>query len=126
MIFSRFTSNKIPQKGRFYWVTTSIARFDPENEWPTDLEFSIRVKQDLVSFDGVSISLVNEDTKHFRTESLTMSIIRVISETAQQVTDGEMNNPIFYFFFLFIIHNKTVFPPFFLTKMFQETILMYL
>lgn len=43
-----FVFEGLPDEGvkvRFRWVTTSICRVDPIGDWPTDLDFTVRVKQ---------------------------------------------------------------------------------
>jgi hypothetical protein len=42
--------------GRLRWVTTFTARFDPTDQWPTDLSFELRLNPALTSFDGVALS----------------------------------------------------------------------
>ncbi len=46
-----FTVN-CPVPGRFRWVTTNIARWDPSIEWPTDLDCTFEWNTALKSFDG--------------------------------------------------------------------------
>ena len=41
-----------PQPGKFRWVTTSIARFDPDEDWPTDLDCTLAWDRGLASWDG--------------------------------------------------------------------------
>jgi hypothetical protein len=43
--------------GRFRWVTTYIARFDPiDGAWPTDLALSLIWNRQLTTWDGVTLS----------------------------------------------------------------------
>ncbi|EOD42089.1 hypothetical protein EMIHUDRAFT_194798 [Emiliania huxleyi CCMP1516] len=42
-----------PVAGSVRWVTTSIARFDPDERWPTDLHLSVGVKPGLTSYEGL-------------------------------------------------------------------------
>ena len=44
---------KIP--GTTYWVTTSIARFDPAVDWPSDLEVIVKINRDLTSVSGKAL-----------------------------------------------------------------------
>lgn len=41
--------------GRFRWVTTNIARFDPSIDWPTDLDCSFDWNKALKAYDGEHI-----------------------------------------------------------------------
>jgi hypothetical protein len=45
----------VPGKSR--WVTTSIARFDPDLDWPTDLDCQLVWSAQLISYDGKLESL---------------------------------------------------------------------
>ncbi len=38
--------------GKVRWVTTTIARFDPDVDWPTDLDCSFKWNKGLTSYDG--------------------------------------------------------------------------
>jgi hypothetical protein len=38
--------------GRFRWVTTFIARFDPSIPWPPDLQCALKWNTRLTSYDG--------------------------------------------------------------------------
>jgi hypothetical protein len=38
--------------GKFRWVTTTIARWDPDQEWPTDLGCSLALNTSLTTYDG--------------------------------------------------------------------------
>lgn len=40
------------QPGRFRWVTTTIARYDPDAVWPTDLNCTFQWNLQLISHDG--------------------------------------------------------------------------
>jgi hypothetical protein len=37
----RFVGAKVP--GKIRWVTTSIARYDPDLDWPPDLDFQVEI-----------------------------------------------------------------------------------
>jgi len=41
-----------PVPGRSRWVTTTIFRFDPAIDWPTDLECEFKWNAALKTFDG--------------------------------------------------------------------------
>lgn len=41
-----------PMPGRFRWVTTTIARFDPEVQWPSDLSCTFKWNSALITYDG--------------------------------------------------------------------------
>jgi len=78
----------LPEEGipvRFRWVTTSICRVDPIGDWPTDLDFTVAVKEDLTAFDGAPL-LGNYSVRYY-TESLSMNVYEVISKTAENLTN---------------------------------------
>lgn len=83
-VFEGLPEEGIP--GKFRWVTTSICRFDPDIQWPTDLKFRVRVKEDLVAFDGTKLS--NTKMVHYQTKTLSMYIASVESKLANQLTDN--------------------------------------
>lgn len=60
-IFDMETDDVPTPSGKVRWVTTSIARFDPDTEWPTDIEFTVRVNPTLQSYDGLTVQLVDEE-----------------------------------------------------------------
>lgn len=74
--------------GSVRWVTTSIARFDPAVDWPTDLSLSVRVKPSLVSYAGLTLDRSTNPTHAFSTPPLGMSAGRVRSALALAVTNG--------------------------------------
>uniref|UniRef100_A0A7S3VJT0 Alpha-2-macroglobulin domain-containing protein n=1 Tax=Dunaliella tertiolecta TaxID=3047 RepID=A0A7S3VJT0_DUNTE len=80
--------SKLP--GRFRWVTTNIARFDPETSWPTDLDCTFSFNSNLTSFDGVPLELEScaSTAKRLTTAPLTMQLTTVISEAASNVTES--------------------------------------
>lgn len=45
-----------PIDGAFEWVTTYIARFDPEDSWPPDQRFTLAWARNLTSWDGVELT----------------------------------------------------------------------
>jgi hypothetical protein len=72
--------------GKLRWVTTSIARFDPTNEWPTDLDFSVSVKN-ITTFDGSK--LTNSASVSYSTKPLAMRVRGVSSALAASLTGGQ-------------------------------------
>eukprot|EP00899_Mesostigma_viride_P016306 jgi/Mesvir1/24677/Mv25138-RA.1 len=78
-----------PVKGRFRWVTTYIARFDPLDGWMPDVETTLVWNGDLTTWDGVSI--LDKDVPpnvRITTPSLTMWAGNVESPTASNLTDN--------------------------------------
>ena len=71
------------------WVTTFSARFDPTDEWPTDLAFDVQINANLASFDGAAL-VADENTapKHFTTAPVNVYMSGVTSEQAAALTDG--------------------------------------
>ena len=71
------------------WVTTFSARFDPTDEWPTDLAFDVQINANLASFDGAAL-IADENTapKHFTTAPVNVYMSGVTSEQAAALTDG--------------------------------------
>lgn len=45
-VFDGLPEEGIP--GKFRWATTSIARFDPDIDWPSDLRFSVNVNEVII------------------------------------------------------------------------------
>jgi hypothetical protein len=46
-----------PVPGRYRWVTTTIFRFDPDGDWPTDLDCELVWNTALTSYDSECLSL---------------------------------------------------------------------
>ncbi|KAG1668836.1 hypothetical protein FOA52_004931 [Chlamydomonas sp. UWO 241] len=75
--------------GRFRWVTTTIARFDPTQDWPTDLDCTLVWNTNLTTHDGVALQLGDVPTQRgLETLPLTMAITDVTSATADNLTGG--------------------------------------
>lgn len=85
-------------KGR--WVTTSIYRFDPnvERGWPTDLDCVLRLKEDLVSYDGMKIipqeMIATNGYYRFKTSPQSAYVRDVTSEKAMELTNGRWSSHI--------------------------------
>ena len=77
-----------PVDGRMRWVTTSIARFDPAEDWPSELEIQLRLNPTLRSFDGLELSPSGPTSWPFRTPHLSMSSGSVRSPSASALTNG--------------------------------------
>uniref|UniRef100_A0A0G4H4R2 Uncharacterized protein n=1 Tax=Chromera velia CCMP2878 TaxID=1169474 RepID=A0A0G4H4R2_9ALVE len=76
--------------GTVYWVTTSIARFDPDFDWPTDLKVAVRLNRSLRSASGQK--LLEEglpEDREFLTPTQTLRVISVSSKMAEEATDGK-------------------------------------
>ena len=52
-----FIDGPVKVPGKLRWVTTSIARFDPELNWPPDLRLQVRINLDLTAHDGAKLDL---------------------------------------------------------------------
>jgi hypothetical protein len=79
----------VPVIGR--WVTTSIYRVDLDGSvdaWPTDLQFTARIKQDLTSWDGAQVNLTGFKAPTYTTQALSMYAGGVTSATASALVDG--------------------------------------
>ena len=76
-----------PVPGRARWVTTSILRFDPNEDWATDLHCELSVNPELRTFDGTKLAPTTIKAR-FKTPALTMHLLTVESEAAQNATSG--------------------------------------
>eukprot|EP00798_Chlamydomonas_sp_ICE-L_P014428 gene14428-20434_t len=75
--------------GRYRWVTTTIFRFDTNEEWPTDLKCYLEWNKTLTTYDGVPIDLGNiPERRQLGSDALTMTVSSVLSEMADNATDG--------------------------------------
>ena len=80
-----------PVSGKLRWVTTSIARFDADEEWPPELELTLSLNPALRSFDGLALagrSASVRTTWRFSTPQLYMYAAAVASPTASRLTNG--------------------------------------
>ena len=75
-----------PVAGRVRWVTTSVVRFDPEGEWPPELELSLSLTPGLSTFDGRVLARNEPSAWQFRTPALSMRVGRVSSARASELT----------------------------------------
>ncbi|GMH41747.1 hypothetical protein BSKO_09657 [Bryopsis sp. KO-2023] len=76
--------------GRFRWVTTYIARWDPDGSWPLDSEVKFTFNKKLTTHDGILFqSEGNEGSVILTTPSLSMDIGSVQSEKAVNLTDNQ-------------------------------------
>eukprot|EP01125_Pyxidicula_operculata_P000304 TRINITY_DN10363_c0_g1_i1.p1 TRINITY_DN10363_c0_g1~~TRINITY_DN10363_c0_g1_i1.p1 ORF type:complete len:2120 (-),score=451.00 TRINITY_DN10363_c0_g1_i1:124-6228(-) len=71
--------------GKTRWVTTSIARFDPDIDWPSDLDFSVVVRP-IKTYDGKTIESSSQD---YTTLSQSMYLSTVTSKKASLLTDNQ-------------------------------------
>jgi len=69
--------------GKLRWVTTSIARFDPDGDWPTDLRFSVAV-DGVTTHDGSR--LAQAVSLPFATKPIALAVRGVTSAKASQLT----------------------------------------
>jgi hypothetical protein len=80
----------VPGRGR--WVTTSIYRFDPAIDWPTDLACPLVWNSALRSFDGAPVSLgAYARSVALKTEPVKFTVINVASAAADAATDKQWN-----------------------------------
>ena len=78
--------------GKLRWVTTSIARFDPDGEWPHEHVLSLSLNPDLQSFDGASLAAGQRTDWTFVTPQLSMTATSVHSATALALTNGSWSS----------------------------------
>eukprot|EP00741_Cyanophora_paradoxa_P018347 tig00000204_g17715.t2 len=84
--FTLHTDAGVEVPGKLRWVTTYIARFDPDVDWPTDLTLEVRVNLQLKTYGGVALS--NPAYRTFVTPALEWSLGTVTSEKARNATGG--------------------------------------
>eukprot|EP01025_Chloroclados_australasicus_P025560 TRINITY_DN254_c1_g1_i7.p1 TRINITY_DN254_c1_g1~~TRINITY_DN254_c1_g1_i7.p1 ORF type:complete len:2168 (+),score=332.40 TRINITY_DN254_c1_g1_i7:163-6504(+) len=81
-------SQKLP--GSFRWVTTYIARWDPEGEWAPGLDITLVWNEELTTWDGVGLDLTDRPQQvQLKTPDQDFKIVDVFSEVAKNLTDGE-------------------------------------
>jgi hypothetical protein len=73
--------------GKMRWATTAIARWDPDDDWPTDLCFILKLSSTLKTFDNMNLPSGMPSTK-FRTTSLSWYLSYVRSDLAHNYTGG--------------------------------------
>ncbi|GFH15938.1 A2M domain-containing protein, partial [Haematococcus lacustris] len=81
------SSSKSPP-GRFRWVTTTIARWDPDQDWPSDLDCTLLLNTSLTTYDGVPLNLTVGRQRKLVTRPISFSISTVISDTMSNLTEG--------------------------------------
>ncbi|GFR52004.1 hypothetical protein Agub_g14427 [Astrephomene gubernaculifera] len=80
-------SCRMPGKTR--WVTTTIARFDPDADWPSDLACDLRWNTSLETYDGVPLQLgPTPPSVRLTSHPLQMFLTDVDSPTARNLTGG--------------------------------------
>ncbi|KYR02699.1 hypothetical protein DLAC_00159 [Tieghemostelium lacteum] len=79
--------NKTEIKGSYRWVTNSIARFDVNDFWPSNIHCTFTVDPQVTTFD--KLNLTEKSMKvSYKTESPIISISNVFSEKTDSLTDG--------------------------------------
>mmetsp|Transcript_14647 Transcript_14647/g.36469 ORF Transcript_14647/g.36469 Transcript_14647/m.36469 type:complete len:2268 (-) Transcript_14647:639-7442(-) len=73
--------------GKFRWVTTTIARWDPDVDWPTDLACTFAFNTSLVAYDGATL-IGAPAPQQLATTPLTASVSGVLSDVAVNATGG--------------------------------------
>ncbi|KAJ9521696.1 hypothetical protein QJQ45_015384, partial [Haematococcus lacustris] len=81
------SSSKSPP-GRFRWVTTTIARWDPDQDWPSDLDCTLLLNTSLTTYDGVPLNLTVGRQRKLVTRPISFSITTVISDIMSNLTEG--------------------------------------
>lgn len=81
-----FTISPSHVPGRFRWVTTAIARFDPSIDWPAELKIEVAPVDGLTTFDGTRLAA--HTAVRFRTPRLRMWLGSVDSPSALNATGG--------------------------------------
>jgi len=79
-------SNPIKVPGKFRYPTTYIARFDPDINWPSDLDFGLLLNANLTAHDGVLLSDSENTFVKYKTNSMALWISSVTSEKAMELT----------------------------------------
>ncbi|KAG2452414.1 hypothetical protein HYH02_002657 [Chlamydomonas schloesseri] len=75
--------------GRFRWVSTTTARWDPDVDWPPDLSCGLRWNTSLRAYDGARLALDGIPPRRaLATSSLYMYSGGVVSEAAARLTGG--------------------------------------
>ncbi|GLI63593.1 hypothetical protein VaNZ11_006598 [Volvox africanus] len=76
--------------GKLRWVTTSIARYDPSEPWPSNLQCFVLWNTALKTFDGVPLQLGSIPVKsRLYGPALYVSGTSVLSDLAENVTAGQ-------------------------------------
>ncbi|GIL68720.1 hypothetical protein Vafri_21968 [Volvox africanus] len=79
--------------GKLRWVTTSIARYDPSEPWPSGLECNLIWNTALKTFDGVPLQLGNIPAiSPLYSPSLYVMHTVVYSDLAANLTAGQWNS----------------------------------
>ena len=81
-----------PVDGKFRWVSTTVARFDPSASWPPELDLTLALNSDLASYTGVALSSSSTQSWTFQTPSLSMRVSRVTSATAAALTNNKWSS----------------------------------
>lgn len=74
--------------GRTRWVTTSVARFDPDQDWPAELQLVMTLRPDITSIDGAKLERGAQVQWNFATPLLRMWVNSVHSQRALNLTAG--------------------------------------
>eukprot|EP00210_Caulerpa_lentillifera_P004932 g4706.t1 len=75
-------------QGKLRWVTTYIARFDSDDDLPYDSEIQLKWNLKLTTYDGVRLTAPAKTQVTLRTPSNSMRIRKIVSETANVLTDN--------------------------------------
>lgn len=72
--------------GRWRWVTTFVARFDPAADWPTDVTVNVQLNSGLTTWDGSALAAAAVATRAFVTPQISSSLRTVRSAQAAALT----------------------------------------
>jgi hypothetical protein len=82
--------------GKWRWVTTFVARFDPDSDWPTDVTVTARLNADLRTWDGAALQSEDlADVKTYTTPPLSLYSNSISSAQATALTGGQWSPNIF-------------------------------
>lgn len=79
-------TTEAPMDGRWRWVTTFVARFDPAADWPTDVTVNVQLNSGLTTWDGSALAAAAVATRAFVTPQITSSVRTVRSAQAAALT----------------------------------------
>jgi len=78
--------------GKIRWVTTYIARFDPDIDWPAAVSFQLTLSGALMTYDGHKVPASDlSRTWAFHTSNQVMHVAGVQSRSASDATDNQWN-----------------------------------
>ncbi|GAM17730.1 hypothetical protein SAMD00019534_009050 [Acytostelium subglobosum LB1] len=76
-----------PVAGDWHWANSSVARFDPRDNWPYDLECTVDIDAALTTYDGIALSK-EPVLQQYTSPKLVMVINSVISLESTRRSNG--------------------------------------